>query len=235
MRAPTGYETRHCAHDALATHRHATAYAALVLDGSYVEASADGPVICKPGTLVLHPRWHAHGNRFGRHGAKVVNLELGAGEAADALRILRVEDVREAAAVFTRAPHHLPGLIAASRPVELPALPAWQQRFLQGLVHESSGISQLAHRVGVSPAHASRAFVASHGMPPQVLRRELRCRDAIALLAGGLPLAEVAARSGFADQAHLGRTLRAMTGATPRQLRAQIKCVQDTGSAPLLQ
>ena len=58
-------------------------------------------------------------------------------------------------------------------------------------------------------AHASRAFLRSHGMPPQLLRRELRCRRALALLAGDAPMAEVAAPAGFSDQSHLNRTLRA--------------------------
>ena len=66
MHAHVDFETRHDASDVLRTHRHGGAYAALVLDGSHVEASADGPIECTPGTLVLHPRWHAHGNRFGR-------------------------------------------------------------------------------------------------------------------------------------------------------------------------
>ena len=36
-----------------------------------------------------------------------------------------------------------------------------------------------------------------------------------------LPLAEVAARAGYADQAHLSRDCRALTGLTPRQWRDQ--------------
>ena len=79
-------------------------------------------------------------------------------------------------------------------------------------------VSVLARRAGVSLAHASRSFVRSHGMPPQLLRRELRCRQALALLGGEATLAEVAAASGFSDQSHLNRTLRLTTGATPAQL-----------------
>lgn len=230
-----GFETRHDACDVLGTHRHGGAYAALVVDGSHVEASPDGPIECTPGTLVLHPRWHAHGNRFGRHGAKVANLDLADADAPGTLRVLRVADVKEAKAVFARAPQRLGELIAASTPVAQPQLPAWQAAFLHELRHGEHDLATLARNAGVSAAHASRAFAASHGMPPQLLRRELRHRHALRLLAGGMSLAEVAALSGFADQAHLTRTLRAATGATPSQLRRQIKCVQDAARPSGLQ
>jgi len=233
------YETRHDAGDTLRTHRHDGAYAALVLDGSYVEASADGPVECTPGTLVLHPRWHAHGNRFGRNGAKVINLDLGevfpVGAGGLALRVLRVANLVEASAVFARAHHHLDDLLRACVRADAPALHDWQPAFLHELQHGDLPVSVLARRAGVSLAHASRSFLRSHGMPPQLLRRELRCRQALAMLGGDAALAEVAAASGFSDQSHLNRTLRLATGATPRQLRHQIKCVQDRSAALRLQ
>lgn len=235
MPSIAGFETRHPACDVLGTHRHGDAYAALVLDGSHVEASPDGPIACEPGMLVLHPRWHAHGNRFGRLGAKVANLELADDDAPDELCVLRVPDAREAQAVFARAPERLGELIVACEPVAAPVLHAWQADYLRELRDGELDLSTLARRAGVSAAHASRVFAASHGMAPQLLRRELRCRRALRLLTGDLPMADVAALTGFADQAHLGRTLRAATGATPSQLRRKIKCVQDRSAALRLQ
>ncbi|WP_454832330.1 helix-turn-helix domain-containing protein [Pseudoxanthomonas wuyuanensis] len=229
MRAPPSYETRHGACDLLDTHRHDDAYAALVVDGSHIEVSPDGPIECVPGMLLLHPRWHTHGNRFGRHGARVVNLALAPGLTGDDLRVLRVADVKEALAVFARAPHRLDELVSTGMPAERLALPAWQTALLHELEHGDGDISMLARRAGVSLAHVSRSFRKSHGMPPQQLRRELRCRRALRLLDSGRGLADIAALSGFADQAHLSRTLRAATGATPSQLRRQVKCVQDAG------
>ena len=87
----------------------------------------------------------------------------------------------------------------------------------------------------MSLAHASRTFVKSHGMAPQLLRRELRCRRALRLLVEGWPLVQIATMSGFADQAHLTRTLRAATGAPPSRLRRKIKSVQDAAPATALQ
>lgn len=235
MRAHSGFETRHDARDVLRTHRHDGAYAALVIDGSHVEASADGPVDCVPGTLVLHPRWHAHGNRFGRGGALVVNVELDGALAPDGLHAFRVPHLREAAEIFTHAPQRLGELVAASAPAHGTRLHDWQDEFLHELRSSDLPVADLARRAGVSLAHASRSFLKSHGMPPQLLRRELRCRHALGLLAGDAPLADIAADAGFADQAHLSRSLRLVTGATPTQLRRQVKSVQDDRPLSALQ
>lgn len=225
--------TRHGPDEVLPVHRHAEAYAALVLDGEHEEASVDGRFHCTPGSLVLHPRWHAHGNRFGRSGGRVANLPLApgtpTGSVPGALRLLRVPDLREAREIFARASHRLGELVAASVPLEPVAPHAWQVPFLAALADEDVDIARLARRAGVSAAHASRSFVRSHGMPPQLLRRELRTRRALALLGGGSTLAEIASQCGFADQSHLARTLVAATGAPPSRLRAGIKCVQDAG------
>lgn len=231
MHAPCAYQTRHAAGDALATHRHRTAYAALVLDGDYLEASADGPAECVPGSLILHPRFHAHGDRFGRRGARVINLDLPPGLAPETVTVLRVPALAEAAAVFARGAHELPALVAACAAQPPAPLHDWQRPFLDALRDGDAPIARLARDAGVSLAHASRSFLRSHGMPPQLLRRELRCRRALALLAGDAPLAEVAARSGFADQSHLTRALRGFAGLPPARLRRQIKSVQDGAAA----
>lgn len=225
------HETRHDAGAALRTHRHGTAYAALVVEGSHIEASADGPVEGTPGTLILHPRYHAHGNRFGRQGARVLNLPLQAALEPLALRTLHVVNVEHALEVFRRAPHELPGLIAAGREADPAALLDWQPEFLAALMRSELPIERIACHANVSIEHASRSFQKTHGMSPQSLRRELRCRHALTLLAGDAALADVAADSGFADQSHLTRTVRAVTGLPPARLRrlgVQVNCVQAT-------
>ncbi len=233
MQDHVDHETRHASGDALRTHRHGPAYAALVLEGSYVEASADGPVECTPGTLVLHPRYHAHGNRFGHLGARVVNLALPESGEPATLQVLRVPGRSDAEAVFLRSPHELLALIDASSSEQVVLLHAWQAGFLHELQHGDAPIEQIARHAGVSCEHASRTFLRTHGMAPQALRRELRSRQALALLAGGASLADIAARSGFADQSHLTRTVRAMTGQPPGRLRRQINCVQDAATAAM--
>lgn len=101
-------------------------------------------------------------------------------------------------------------------------------------------LEELAHVASLSPWHLVRAFHRQLGQTPQVYQRALRLRRAQELLAGALPMAEVALAAGFTDQSHLikhfGRTL----GVTPGAYRAaahakagQRKRVQYEASAPL--
>jgi AraC family transcriptional regulator len=57
------------------------------------------------------------------------------------------------------------------------------------LANGDEAVGDIARRVGVSLAHASRSVHAAYGLSPQALRRELRWRRAISLLAGTRPLA----------------------------------------------
>ncbi len=227
MRRTQCYETRHSGGGSLATHRHRDAYAALVIEGMHVETSADGPLACEPGTLLLHPRFHAHGNRFGRGGARVINLPLPRGVAGSGAVAYRVGGLRDAREVFAHAAvDELDALLADAQPLCAP-LDGWQRAFVLALRDTDAPAGAIAARVGVSAAHASRALLRSHGMGPQALRRELRWRHALALLHGEVPLADIALLAGFADQSHFNRIARACSGMTPLQLRRQIKSVQD--------
>jgi AraC-like DNA-binding protein len=81
----------------------------------------------------------------------------------------------------------------------------------------------LASRVGSSPHHLSRLFVAQTGMGVARYRMRLRVLRALDRLRDrGVPLAEVAADCGFADHAHMTRSLRRHLGTTPSRLRAEL-------------
>ncbi|MDW6058529.1 helix-turn-helix domain-containing protein [Streptomyces sp. FXJ1.4098] len=56
------------------------------------------------------------------------------------------------------------------------------------------------------------------GLPPKTAARVLRLRRALRLLARGRVPAQVAAASGYCDQAHFTRECTAMTGLPPRRL-----------------
>lgn len=236
---PACYETRHARGDALPTHRHRAAYAALVVEGSYEENSADGPLPLRPGVLLLHPPYHAHGNRFERSGARVINLALPALDGLAQAQARVVPNLREAVAIFHRAPERFEELRAACAPDdELAAVPPWQRGFVAALAASDRPIADIAREFGISAEHASRALSLSYGMPPQALRREFRWRRALALLATPAPLAEIAVDAGFADQSHFTRVVRAHAGLPPSALRrqvGQIKCVQDVAGSNALQ
>jgi len=88
-------------------------------------------------------------------------------------------------------------------------------------------LPQLAGALGTSPHHLSRVFGAATGHSVARHRMRLRTRAALERLAGGDDdLAGLAAETGFADQSHLTRVLRAEAGATPAALRRALRSGQ---------
>lgn len=88
------------------------------------------------------------------------------------------------------------------------------------LGHDVS-LGDLAALAGVSRFHFARMFRDTVGHPPHryVLGRRIeRAREL--LRSPSLPLREIAARTGFADQSHLTRAIKRTYGATPGALRA---------------
>ena len=81
-------------------------------------------------------------------------------------------------------------------------------------------VRELARRLAVSPHHLSRIFSAATGASLSVYRNRLRVRRALEQIAAGEDsLTRLAAELGFADQAHMTRTIRSETGFTPLALR----------------
>jgi len=73
---------------------------------------------------------------------------------------------------------------------------------------------------GVDAFQLSRAFRTETGLTLSAYRRRLRVSLTLERLAAGeQSLAGLAAEAGFADQAHMTRTLRRETDLTPGQLR----------------
>jgi AraC-like DNA-binding protein len=68
---------------------------------------------------------------------------------------------------------------------------------------------------GYSERHRQRRVRAATGLTRKQIEQLSRAREALALLLQGVPPVECAARCGFADQAHLTRSLAAFHGQTP--------------------
>jgi len=86
----------------------------------------------------------------------------------------------------------------------------------------TSTVDTVAAGVGLSPRELRRRFLTHVGYGPKALQRVLRFRRFV-LHAGddGASLADLAARSGYADQSHLGRECLRLSGSSPRQLVEQ--------------
>ncbi|GGM40040.1 AraC family transcriptional regulator [Micromonospora sonchi] len=79
-------------------------------------------------------------------------------------------------------------------------------------------VAATAAEVGLDPRGLLRRSRHLFGYGPKTLARILRMRRALALARAGVPLAEVAAHVGYADQAHLTRDVRAFAGVPPTAL-----------------
>lgn len=118
--------------------------------------------------------------------------------------------------------------------VQLPArriggLAPWQERrvmeFIDAGLHHALRLATLAQECGLSVGHFSRSFRQSFGVPAHRYVTQRRVELAKSLLkSSSMPLAEIALRSGFSDQAAFSRTFGALVGTPPKRWLTQYKC-----------
>lgn len=88
------------------------------------------------------------------------------------------------------------------------------------LINNDSVLSQLSHQIDVSQRQAERLFKTRLGMTAKNYQRIIRIRQAIAEIKANPEhsLADIAANSGFSDQAHMTREFKAIARMTPGKL-----------------
>jgi AraC-like DNA-binding protein len=84
-------------------------------------------------------------------------------------------------------------------------------------------LAQIALEAGLSRYQLVRSFRSEVGMPPFAWLAQYRVTRARNLLERGHGLAETAAMTGFADQAHLTRWFRRVVGTTPGAYRNSVQ------------
>src|SRR4051812_21600271 len=113
----------------------------------------------------------------------------------------------------------LAGALAAEEPrAETAPWSLGQLGKVTGRLAAGSPVADVAREVGWSNRTLQRHCAAIYGYGPATLRRILRFRRAVRLLGDGVPVIEVAARAGYADQPHLHREARALAGVPLAQL-----------------
>ncbi|VWC94361.1 AraC family transcriptional regulator [Burkholderia lata] len=112
---------------------------------------------------------------------------------------------------------------ALPRPAPLaadePRVDAMRERLAADLMCAVT-LDEVAQAAGLSPFHAARLFTRTTGMPPHAWRNQLRLQRALAPLRAGVPVADVAAASGFVDQSHFTRHFKRMFGVPPGRWQA---------------
>lgn len=102
-------------------------------------------------------------------------------------------------------------------PWSLAALGHVTRRFADG-----AAVDDVADGLGWSGRTLHRHCLSVYGYGPAILRRVLRFRRAVRLLGSGVGLSAVAAQSGYADQPHLHREVRALARVGVRELLGQV-------------
>jgi AraC-like DNA-binding protein len=88
-------------------------------------------------------------------------------------------------------------------------------------------IGELSRDLNISERQLRRKFDEAVGYGPKTLGRVLRFRHFLSLVEDGrMPIAQAAAEAGYADQAHLTRECRDLSGLPPAELLA-VRNVQD--------
>jgi AraC-like DNA-binding protein len=168
-------------------------------------------------------------------GARYVALRFSAGLGARLLdvpadelsdRSVEVDDL------LTGAEARILSEKVAADPV--PALTSWLQGRASACAPDALGprlrsmagaglsVAAMADQVAMSPRQLQRRCLSLFGYGPRHLVRVLRLAAAVERARSDQPLAAVAVDSGYCDQAHLSREVRALTGVTPTRLISEL-------------
>jgi AraC family transcriptional regulator len=125
------------------------------------------------------------------------------------------------------AVHLIRHALAPRRPARRPdgALPRGRLRavveYIDAHLDASPTLEQMAAVAGVSTYHFAHQFKRATGLPPYqyVIMRRVERAEQLLRAGTDLPLAEIAARAGFADQSVFGRHFKRLVGVTPGRFR----------------
>jgi AraC-like DNA-binding protein len=201
---------------ALGRHVHKHAYAALVLSGCYEEAGDLGCLRVYAGDVVLHDAFEAHLDRFPASGTKILNISLparstfhpGLGRIDDPDSIVRIAENNEAEAA---------ALLLSLTEIQEPECRDWPEELAAALMQcPSLNLSQWSEVRGIAPWTLSRGFAQVFDISPSAFRARSRTHHAWkAIQTTDTPLARIAAHCCFADQSHMTRSVKSVTGKCP--------------------
>lgn len=89
------------------------------------------------------------------------------------------------------------------------------------ILQQGFGVGEAAEAIGIGERQLHRRSLVAFGYGAKTLGRILRLIRALDRARSGMPLAQVAAVSGYADQPHLARDVRALAGVPLRALLAE--------------
>jgi AraC family transcriptional regulator len=218
-------------------HAHEQPFLSLLLRGHYRERVGGRADELAGPALVVHASGESHHDEFAEDGALICSIDVppdwldaaalrgrslhrGPQVEAVAMRVMEAMK-RDGTAAFEVVDSALLHLVATllGKSRRQRGAPVWVARvaaFLHEHYAHSLPLAQLAQIAGVHPVHLARHFHQTYRCTIGDYLRALRVDRAVEdLLATDLPLVEIAAAHGFADQSHLSRLVRTQTGRTP--------------------
>lgn len=217
-----GFEQRP-AWEVIPRHRHRGAYLSVILAGAYEEAGDRGRIRVRPGDMLIHGAFDSHLNRFPATGARILNLTL-PDEIEPVTGLARSPEIDTAIGLAAHDPHAAAALLIGTAVPAIAHARDWPDLLAEALAADPSlRIGDWARECGLADATVSRGFRQVYGLSPSAFRAEVRGRRAWRrIVDAGPALTDLAYELGFADQAHMTRTVRAITGQPPRLWRAGV-------------
>ena len=217
-KAPIGRQ-RHPANQRLERHCHDNAFATVVLSGGYLEAGDEGRRTLEAGDVLIHRAYEAHLDCFSRRGAQVLILPVA--NAATLPVFGQIADPDRLVHIVRRSPQDAWAALAENLLAGDRRHQDWPDSLAEQLrCHPALSLAQWAQETGLRPETVSRGFQLAYGSSPKAFRAHARTRAALDHIRHTpLPLADIAAKLGFADQAHMSRAVTGLTGRIPRAWR----------------
>jgi AraC-like DNA-binding protein len=216
-----GEECLPAGHD-LPRHQHFEAYATVVLDGTFEQVGYAGRCVVRPGDILIQPTLDSHGSRMLSAGIRLLRLPwcrditfggVYRGLDVDSIRRRAARDIDEAA--------HCMAEEVRGAPLARGVFADWEDIVVVRLREEPDvSVHRLAEEMHLSREALSRGFRRCYGTSPVSFRTEMRTREAWLRITGTRDaLSAIATDTGFADQSHMTRAIKALTHATPAAWR----------------
>jgi len=169
--------------------------------------------------MVMHGEFDAHTNQL-RARTELFSMELPAGFVIQHAHGT-VPDPDAIVVAAERDPVEALAMICVGCQPARPTVEDWQDRLAADIVSgAATSLQRWAEENNLHPASLARGFRQLFGVSPRRYRSELRSRIAWEQIARtAIPMATLAHDIGFADQAHMSRCVRALTGQPPAHWR----------------
>jgi AraC-like DNA-binding protein len=223
-----GEECLPVGHD-LPRHQHFEAYATVVLEGSFEQVGYAGRYVVSAGDILIQPTLDSHGSRMMSAGIRLLRLPWSRDSTFGGVyRGLDVDSIRRAAAAHIDDAALCLGQLLLGARLASSLLSDWEDIVLLRMrVEPSLTVQGLAEELHLSREALSRGFRRCYGASPVTFRTDMRTREAWLRITGTHdPLSAIASDTGFADQSHMTRAVRALTHDTPSSWRNRIDSTQ---------